>query len=112
VETGWLRWCLGACHLVSGGASYSLVDTVLIVVVLGLCQFLLQLMSVPEKDAFQILPTKGADESESDGQVKLQQMIPGNGIHLRDILVAAPGSEVVIDSAGIPVTECRDDIVC
>src|SRR6266404_1377846 len=46
-----------------------------------------------------------------EGQIQLQQVVPMNWVHLRNILIASAGAQLVIDASGIAVPERPDDIV-
>jgi hypothetical protein len=45
-----------------------------------------------------------------EGQVNLKELILVDGIHLRNILVAAAGAQLVVDAAGITIPESSDKI--
>lgn len=49
-------------------------------------------------------------ESESKGQVELQDAVVGYGIHLGNVLVASPSTEFVVDALTVTVANGSNDI--
>src|SRR5260370_34165699 len=50
-------------------------------------------------------------ELKPEGQVKLNDIIMVDGVHLRDVLIAAAGAELVINAVGVAVPGGRDHVI-